>query len=82
MGRAILPRNFINEAGRVFSKWISIIICSVVFTFGHPISIGATLYIFMLGIVLAIIYWKTNNFLVPYGVHLLNNSFAMAIHAG
>ncbi|WP_337995412.1 CPBP family intramembrane glutamic endopeptidase [Bacillus cereus] len=43
-------------------------------------TLGSVLYILGGGICLAYTYKKTNNLLVPWGIHVLNNSFYLLVN--
>ena len=58
-----------------FSTLSSAVISAFIFTLGHPLTVGSVLYILGIGISLAYTYKKTNNLLVPIGIHVLNNVF-------
>ena len=63
-----------------FSTLSSAVISAFIFTLGHPLTVGSILYIFGIGISLAYTYKKTNNLLVPIGIHVLNNSFYLLVN--
>ncbi|PFV81956.1 CPBP family intramembrane metalloprotease [Bacillus sp. AFS059628] len=63
-----------------FSILSSAVISASIFTLGHPLTVGSVLYIFGGGICLAYTYKKTNNLLVPWGIHLLNNAFFILVN--
>ncbi|MED2037890.1 type II CAAX endopeptidase family protein [Bacillus wiedmannii] len=71
---------FFTKLSQRFSTFTSIVISAFIFTLGHPLTVGSILYIFGGGICLAYTYKKTNNLLVPWGIHLLNNSFFILVN--
>ncbi|MES5941145.1 MULTISPECIES: CPBP family glutamic-type intramembrane protease [unclassified Bacillus cereus group] len=71
---------FFMKLSQRFSILSSAVISASIFTLGHPLTVGSVLYIFGGGICLAYTYKKTNNLLVPWGIHLLNNSFFILVN--
>ncbi|KWU66930.1 CAAX protease [Bacillus mycoides] len=71
---------FFTKLSQRFSTLTSIVISAFIFTLGHPLTLGSMLYIFGIGVCLAYTYKKTNNLLVPWGIHLLNNSFFILVN--
>lgn len=71
---------FFTKLSQRFSTLSSAVISAVIFTLGHPLTVGSVLYIFGGGICLAYTYKKTNNLLVPWGIHLLNNAFFILVN--
>ncbi len=71
---------FFTKLSQRFSTLTSIVISAFIFTLGHPLTLGSVLYIFGGGICLAYTYKKTNNLLVPWGIHLLNNTFFILVN--
>ncbi|PGD87909.1 CPBP family intramembrane metalloprotease [Bacillus wiedmannii] len=71
---------FFMKLSRRFSTLSSAVISASIFTLGHPLTVGSVLYIFGGGICLAYTYKKTNNLLVPWGIHLLNNAFFILVN--
>ncbi|HDR7914461.1 TPA: CPBP family intramembrane metalloprotease [Bacillus wiedmannii] len=71
---------FFTKLSQRFSTLSSAVISAVIFTLGHPLTVGSVLYIFGIGICLAYTYKKTNNLLVPIGIHILNNSFYLLLN--
>ncbi|PHB09066.1 CPBP family intramembrane metalloprotease [Bacillus wiedmannii] len=71
---------FFMKLSQRFSILSSAVISASIFTLGHPLTVGSVLYIFGGGICLAYTYKKTNNLLVPWGIHLLNNSFFIVVN--
>ncbi|HDX9631692.1 TPA: CPBP family intramembrane metalloprotease [Bacillus cereus] len=71
---------FFTKLSQRFSTLISIVISAFIFTLGHPLTVGSILYIFGIGVCLAYTYKKTNNLLVPWGIHLLNNAFFILVN--
>ncbi|WHY28795.1 CPBP family intramembrane glutamic endopeptidase [Bacillus wiedmannii] len=71
---------FFTKLSQRFSTLTSIVISAFIFTLGHPLTLGGVLYIFGGGICLAYTYKKTNNLLVPWGIHLLNNAFFILVN--
>ncbi|WP_156573443.1 CPBP family intramembrane glutamic endopeptidase [Bacillus luti] len=71
---------FFTKLSQRFSTLTSIGISAFIFTLGHPLTLGSILYIFGLGVCLAYTYKKTNNLLVPIGIHVLNNSFYLLLN--
>ncbi|MDJ1475032.1 type II CAAX endopeptidase family protein [Bacillus sp. LS15-K4] len=71
---------FFTKLSQRFSTLTSIVISAFIFTLGHPLTVGSVLYIFGGGICLAYTYKKTNNLLVPWGIHLLNNAFFILVN--
>ncbi|PEM29959.1 CPBP family intramembrane glutamic endopeptidase [Bacillus wiedmannii] len=65
---------FFTKLSQRFSKLTSIVISAFIFT------LGGVLYIFGIGICLAYTYKKTNNLLVPIGIHVLNNAFFILVN--
>lgn len=62
-----------------FSTLSSAVISAFIFTLGIPYSREYFIY-FGIGISLAYTYKKTNNLLVPIGIHVLNNSFYLLVN--
>ncbi|HDR8184905.1 TPA: CPBP family intramembrane metalloprotease [Bacillus thuringiensis] len=71
---------FFTKLSQRFSTLTSIVISAFIFTLGHPLTVGSILYIFGIGVCLAYTYKKTNNLLVPWGIHVLNNSFYLLLN--
>ncbi|MDA1679970.1 MULTISPECIES: CPBP family intramembrane glutamic endopeptidase [unclassified Bacillus cereus group] len=71
---------FFMKLSQRFSIFSSAVISASIFTLGHPLTVGSVLYIFGGGICLAYTYKKTNNLLVPWGIHLLNNAFFILVN--
>ncbi|TCW59331.1 hypothetical protein EC917_101592 [Bacillus thuringiensis] len=71
---------FFTKLSQRFSTLSSAVISAFIFTLGHPLTVGSVLYIFGGGICLAYTYKKTNNLLVPWGIHLLNNAFFILVN--
>ncbi len=71
---------FFMKLSQRFSTLSSAVISAFIFTLGHPLTVGSILYIFGIGICLAYTYKKTNNLLVPIGIHVLNNSFYLLVN--
>ncbi|AXP00788.1 CPBP family intramembrane glutamic endopeptidase [Bacillus anthracis] len=71
---------FFMKLSQRFSTISSAVISAFIFTLGHPLTVGGILYIFGIGICLAYTYKKTNNLLVPIGIHVLNNSFYLLVN--
>ncbi|PFB28514.1 CPBP family intramembrane metalloprotease [Bacillus cereus] len=71
---------FFTKLSQRFSTLTSIVISAFIFTLGHPLTVGSVLYIFGGGICLAYTYKKTNNLLVPWVIHLFNNSFFILVN--
>ncbi|HDR3651347.1 CPBP family intramembrane glutamic endopeptidase [Bacillus sp. SM-B1] len=71
---------FFTKLSQRFSTFSSIVISAFIFTLGHPLTLGSVLYILGGGICLAYTYKKTNNLLVPWGIHVLNNSFYLLVN--
>ncbi|PEO56254.1 CPBP family intramembrane glutamic endopeptidase [Bacillus wiedmannii] len=71
---------FFMKLSQRFSILSSAVISASIFTLGHPLTVGSVLYIFGGGICLAYTYKKTNNLLVPWGIHLLNNLFFILVN--
>ena len=71
---------FFMKLSQRFSILSSAVISASIFTLGHPLTVGSVLYIFGGGICLAYTYKKTNNLLVPWGIHLLNNAFFILVN--
>lgn len=71
---------FFTKLSQHFSTFSSIVISAFIFTLGHPLTLGSVLYILGGGICLAYTYKKTNNLLVPWGIHVLNNSFYLLVN--
>ncbi|HDR4423336.1 TPA: CPBP family intramembrane metalloprotease [Bacillus cereus] len=71
---------FFMKLSQRFSTLSSAVISASIFTLGHPLTVGSVLYIFGIGICLAYTYKKTNNLLVPIGIHVLNNSFYLLLN--
>lgn len=71
---------FFTKLSQRFSTLTSIVISAFIFTLGHPLIVGSILYIFGIGVCLAYTYKKTNNLLVPIGIHVLNNSFYLLLN--
>ncbi|PFC15581.1 CPBP family intramembrane glutamic endopeptidase [Bacillus cereus] len=71
---------FFTKLSQRFSTLTSIVISAFIFTIGHPLTVGSVLYIFGGGICLAYTYKKTNNLLVPWVIHLFNNSFFILVN--
>ncbi|WP_237982087.1 CPBP family intramembrane glutamic endopeptidase [Bacillus thuringiensis] len=71
---------FFTKVSQRFSTFSSIVISAFIFTLAHPLTVGSILYIFGIGICLAYTYKKTNNLLVPIGIHVLNNAFYLLLN--
>ncbi|HDR6317452.1 TPA: CPBP family intramembrane metalloprotease [Bacillus thuringiensis] len=71
---------FFTKLSQRFSTRSSAVISAAIFTLGHPLTVGSVLYIFGMGVCLAYTYKKTNNLLVPIGIHVLNNSFYLLLN--
>ncbi|PKJ53440.1 CPBP family intramembrane glutamic endopeptidase [Bacillus sp. SN10] len=71
---------FFMKLSQRFSTLSSAVISAFVFTLGHPLTLASVLYIFGMGICLVYTYKKTNNLLVPIGIHVLNNSFYLLLN--
>lgn len=71
---------FFTKLSQHFSTFSSIVISAFIFTLGHPLTLGSVLYILGGGICLAYTYKKTNNLFVPWGIHVLNNSFYLLVN--
>ncbi|EEL79786.1 CAAX amino terminal protease [Bacillus cereus AH1271] len=71
---------FFTKLSQRFSTRSSAVISAFIFTLGHPLTVGSVLYIFGMGVCLAYTYKKTNNLLVPIGIHVLNNSFYLLLN--
>ncbi|PGU40240.1 CPBP family intramembrane glutamic endopeptidase [Bacillus cereus] len=71
---------FFTKLSQRFSTFSSAVISAFIFTLGHPLTVGSVLYIFGMGVCLAYTYKKTNNLLVPIGIHVLNNSFYLLLN--
>ncbi len=71
---------FFAKLSQRFSTLSSAVISAFIFTLGHPLTVGSILYIFGIGVCLAYTYKKTNNLLVPIGIHVLNNSFYLLLN--
>ncbi|HDR6311113.1 TPA: CPBP family intramembrane metalloprotease [Bacillus cereus] len=71
---------FFMKLSQRFSIFSSAVISAFIFTLGHPLTVGSVLYIFGMGVCLAYTYKKTNNLLVPIGIHVLNNSFYLLVN--
>lgn len=71
---------FFVKLSQRFSTLSSAVISAFVFTLGHPLTLASVLYIFGMGICLVYTYKKTNNLLVPIGIHVLNNSFYLLLN--
>lgn len=71
---------FFVKLSQRFSTLSSIVISAFIFTLDHPLTLGSVLYIFGIGVCLAYTYKKTNNLLVPFGIHLLNNVFSILVN--
>lgn len=71
---------FFMKLSQRFSTLSSAVISAFIFTLGHPLTLGSVLYILGGGICLAYTYKKTNNLLVPWGIHVLNNSFYLLLN--
>ncbi|MEJ9115912.1 CPBP family intramembrane glutamic endopeptidase [Bacillus paramobilis] len=71
---------FFTKLSQRFSTRSSAVISAFIFTLGHPLTVGSVLYIFGMGICLAYTYKKTNNLLVPIGIHVLNNAFYLLVN--
>lgn len=71
---------FFMKLSQRFSILSSAVISAFIFTLGHPLTVGSVIYIFGGGICLAYTYKKTNNLLVPWGIHLLNNAFFILVN--
>ncbi|MCU4825577.1 CPBP family intramembrane metalloprotease [Bacillus cereus] len=71
---------FFTKLSQRFSILSSAVISASIFTLGHPLTVGSVLYILGGGICLAYTYKKTNNLLVPWGIHLLNNAFFILVN--
>lgn len=71
---------FFTKLSQRFSTFSSMFISAFIFTLGHPLTLGSVLYILGGGICLAYTYKKTNNLLVPWGIHVLNNSFYLLVN--
>jgi len=71
---------FFMKLSQRFSILSSAVISASIFTLGHPLTVGSVLYIFGMGVCLAYTYKKTNNLLVPIGIHVLNNSFYLLVN--
>ncbi|PDZ69086.1 CPBP family intramembrane metalloprotease [Bacillus cereus] len=71
---------FFTKLSQRFSKRSSAVISAFIFTLGHPLTVRSVLYIFGMGVCLAYTYKKTNNLIVPIGIHVLNNSFYLLLN--
>ncbi|RKF50387.1 CAAX protease [Bacillus wiedmannii] len=71
---------FFTKLSQRFSTRSSAVISAFIFTLGHPLTVGSVLYIFGMGVCLAYTYKKTNNLLVPIGIHVLNNAFYLLLN--
>ena len=71
---------FFMKLSQRFSTLSSAVISAFIFTLGHSLTVGSILYIFGIGICLAYTYKRTNNLLVPIGIHVLNNSFYLLVN--
>lgn len=71
---------FFMKLSQHFSTLSSAVISAYIFTLGHPLTEGSVLYIFGMGVCLAYAYKKTNNLLVPIGIHVLNNAFYLLLN--
>ncbi len=71
---------FFTKVSQCFSTFSSIVISAFIFTLAHPLTVGSILYIFGIGVCLAYTYKKTNNLLVPIGIHVLNNAFYLLLN--
>ncbi|MED0935643.1 type II CAAX endopeptidase family protein [Bacillus mobilis] len=71
---------FFTKLSQRFSTFSSAVISAFIFTLGHPLTVGSVLYIFGMSVCLAYTYKKTNNLLVPIGIHVLNNSFYLLLN--
>ncbi|MFJ8220106.1 CPBP family intramembrane glutamic endopeptidase [Bacillus cereus] len=71
---------FFTKVSQRFSTFSSIVISAFIFTLAHPLTVGSILYIFGIGVCLAYTYKKTNNLLVPIGIHVLNNAFYLLLN--
>lgn len=70
---------FFMKLSQRFSILSSAVISASIFTLGHPLTVGSVLYIFGIGVCLGYAYKRTNNLLVPIGIHVLNNAFYLLL---
>ena len=68
----LLFRGLILHALLPFGKWKAVLISSALFSLFH-LSPAQTVYQFIFGIILALVYLKTKNMLVPILLHFVNN---------
>lgn len=68
----LLFRGLILHALLPFGKWKAVLISSALFSLFH-LSPAQTVYQFIFGIVLALVYLRTKNMLVPMLLHFVNN---------
>ncbi|MCL2587726.1 MAG: CPBP family intramembrane metalloprotease [Firmicutes bacterium] len=68
----LLFRGLILHALLPFGKWKAVLISSALFSLFH-LSPAQTVYQFIFGIVLALVYLRTKNMLIPMLLHFVNN---------
>ena len=68
--RRILQKSLLSK----YKPYIAILISSLFFSIGH-LSIGQLMPAFIAGIVLGYAYYKSQNILVPIGLHIIVNLY-------
>jgi len=74
----LLFRGLILHALLPFGKWTAVFGSAVLFSLFH-MSPAQTVYQFVLGIVLALVYLRTRNMLIPILLHFVNNATIVTV---
>lgn len=65
-----------------FPFWLRVTISSLIFAFGHYDSVGVMATSFIMGVILAITYERSQSLWFSIGIHIVNNSISIALIYG